>query len=425
MMNKLPIPPKRPILRYFFTLVAAVFVVGISGFVVYKVYFLERQVQHLDSSYQSITTDKDKLAEAYDSVLFEDHLLYLETLAIDQSKQTIEAEYEKFKSEAEGERLAKIEAVFATYQETVDKVERNANVGEDTTSVSGKFDSWGQLFLNQEFDNLSGELTSAQDTLDTQYEEYLASLPTPTPTSPPQPTQAPAQNIAGYSYQAVSTSRGTFYVHMIKQKLSDVTIKTISANTNDCDNNCPNKSLAQYVSQVGGFAGIHGTYFCPPDYSQCNGKTYSYDYPFYNSSAGKWLNQNALNWNNLGLMTFSGKSLAYAGANTSYGGGSLTAGVSNFPMLVKGGNVVVGSYSLDSYQSTSKGARGAIGVDDSNVYLVVATGATVPDMAYIMKALGATAALNLDGGGSSAMYISGVYKVGPGRSLPNAIVLVK
>ena len=34
-------------------------------------------------------------------------------------------------------------------------------------------------------------------------------------------------------------------------------------------------------------------------------------------------------------------------------------------------------------------------------------------------------ALNLDGGGTSAMYIGGAYRVGPGRLLPNAIVLTK
>jgi len=46
-------------------------------------------------------------------------------------------------------------------------------------------------------------------------------------------------------------------------------------------------------------------------------------------------------------------------------------------------------------------------------------------MAAIMEALGARHALNLDGGGSAAMHIGGAYKVGPGRQLPNAVVLVR
>ncbi|OQX51317.1 hypothetical protein B5M47_01265 [candidate division CPR3 bacterium 4484_211] len=47
------------------------------------------------------------------------------------------------------------------------------------------------------------------------------------------------------------------------------------------------------------------------------------------------------------------------------------------------------------------------------------------DAAEVMQKLGAANALNLDGGGSSAMYYNGSYKVGPGRNLPNAVVLQK
>jgi exopolysaccharide biosynthesis protein len=47
------------------------------------------------------------------------------------------------------------------------------------------------------------------------------------------------------------------------------------------------------------------------------------------------------------------------------------------------------------------------------------------DTAYVLQALGARDALNLDGGGTAAMWIGGGYKVGPGRLLPNAIVLTK
>ena len=59
------------------------------------------------------------------------------------------------------------------------------------------------------------------------------------------------------------------------------------------------------------------------------------------------------------------------------------------------------------------------------MYLAIISNATVVDAAYAMKGLGALDALNLDGGGSSAMYINGSYVVGPGRSLPNAIILTK
>lgn len=397
----------------------------VVGFIVYRLYFLGAQVHTLETNYGSLTTDKDTLEQAYDTLLYEDHLSYLQRHAIEQSKSTIEQEYEKFKSEAEGERLAQIESVYSAYQDVVTLLERNSSSSLDTTGVNDKLDNWGTKFLNQEFDSLNQELATAKKDLEDQYTQYLASIPTPTPTSIPPTSAPPAPAAAGYSYQTVATSRGTFGVYLIKMNLSGVTIKTVGGNTNDCDNNCTAKPLAQYVSENGAYAGMHGTYFCPPDYAQCAGKTYSYDYPLFDSNTKTWRNQAALKWNNLGLMTFNGKSLGYAGANKSYPGSGLTAGISNFPMLVQNGDIVVDSYSLDSYQATAKGARGAIGTDNNNVYLAIASGATVPDMAYIMKALGATNALNLDGGGSSAMYIGGSYKVGPGRALPNAIVLVK
>jgi exopolysaccharide biosynthesis protein len=42
-----------------------------------------------------------------------------------------------------------------------------------------------------------------------------------------------------------------------------------------------------------------------------------------------------------------------------------------------------------------------------------------------MDALDVDYALNVDGGGSSAMMFNGSYKIGPGRSLPNAIVVAR
>ena len=50
--------------------------------------------------------------------------------------------------------------------------------------------------------------------------------------------------------------------------------------------------------------------------------------------------------------------------------------------------------------------------------------ASFADTAEVLKTLGLQNAMNLDGGGSTALWFDG-YKAGPGRSLPTAIVLVK
>jgi hypothetical protein len=236
---------------------------------------------------------------------------------------------------------------------------------------------------------------------------------------------APPETGLGYSYQSVSTVRGSFNAYVIKERLSAVTVKTLTANATQCFNNCPAKPLAQYVSENAGYAAMNGTYLCPPDYAQCAGKVNSYDYAIYNSALGTWINNNALNGQN-GLIAWSGattttyrRSYVYYQHQTP-----VTAAVTMAPLLVQNGAVIDSTAELSGSQLL-KGTKGAIGVDGTYVYLVIATNATVMDTAYVMQALGARDALNLDGGGTAAMWIGGSYKVGPGRLLPNAIVLTK
>jgi exopolysaccharide biosynthesis protein len=262
-------------------------------------------------------------------------------------------------------------------------------------------------------DSLLAEISEVNKELDSAHSEYIASLPPP-------PTSA-----EGYSYVTVNTSKGTFGVHLIKVPLSSVKVVTASAAGENCKDNCPTKSLAQHVSDNGGFAGMNGSYFCPPDYSECGGKVNSFDYAVYKSSSGKWLNKSALTWGDTGLMTFKGNSAKFYKRSSDYGGGGVTAGISNYPSLLKDGKIVTDDGILTSYQKTARGPRGVIGVGNTNLYLAIINGATVVEAGYAAQALGMLHALNLDGGGSTAMYINGGYIAGPGRGLPNAVVLTR
>jgi hypothetical protein len=235
----------------------------------------------------------------------------------------------------------------------------------------------------------------------------------------------PPETGLGYSYQSVSTVRGMFNVHVIKERLSQVTVKTLTANMTDCFNNCPAKPLDQYASENGAYAGMNGTYLCPPDYSQCAGKVNSYDYAVYNSNLRRWINYNALNAQNGGLFFNGATTSVYRRTYVYYQNQTpITAAITNFPLLVQNGSVI-DSTSEQNGSQLLKGTKGAIGVDGTYIYLAIVTNATVTDSAYVMQALGARDALNLDGGGTAAMWIGGSYKVGPGRLLPNAIVLTK
>jgi exopolysaccharide biosynthesis protein len=108
----------------------------------------------------------------------------------------------------------------------------------------------------------------------------------------------------------------------------------------------------------------------------------------------------------------------------SYGRGPVSAGISNFPLVLQNGVPLDVSGDVDANQMM-RGTRGAIAADATYIYLAVIGSATVPQIALVMQALGARDAMNLDGGGSVAMWINGGYVVGPGRQLPNAILLLK
>jgi exopolysaccharide biosynthesis protein len=100
----------------------------------------------------------------------------------------------------------------------------------------------------------------------------------------------------------------------------------------------------------------------------------------------------------------------------------ISAAIANKPVLIYNNINIIDSQELDAKQATVKSYRGALGLKNNKVYLVVVTNATVIDLAGIMESLSMEQAMNLDGGGSSALYYQGVYKVGPGRNLPNALI---
>ncbi len=391
---------------FFFTL----FILTFSS-----IFFLYRKIIYVEKSVGRISESQNSLKNSLEVSLYEDHIKLSEQANLRSETEGLKAQIEELSSIKENQDYQKIQEVFKSYDLFVSNLDRNMKVKIDTKEYDGKVALWGEMLIKKDFDALNNEIDSSNTSLDEAHEKYLASIPKP----------VVSQASGGGNYMTVDTERGKFGVYLIKVALGDVKVITASANGDDCKDNCPTKSLADHVSDNGGFAGMNGAYFCPPDYSSCSGKINSSDYAFYKSSSGKWLNKGALSWGDTGLATFKGSSADFYKKSSDYGGGSVTAGISNYPTLLHDGDVVIDTGKLTSYQKDVKGLRGAIGVGDSNLYLAIISNATVVDAAYAMKALGAKDALNLDGGGSSALYLNGSYIVGPGRSLPNAVVLVK
>jgi exopolysaccharide biosynthesis protein len=121
-------------------------------------------------------------------------------------------------------------------------------------------------------------------------------------------------------------------------------------------------------------------------------------------------------------VTVTGKTMRFYQHTYDADRTGVDAAISNFPMLLLGGQVIDSS-AIQTAKQTQRGAKGSIGTDGTYVFLVVVFGATMTESASVAQALGETDAMNLDGGGSEAMFIDREYKVGPGRLLPNAVML--
>ena len=251
--------------------------------------------------------------------------------------------------------------------------------------------------------------------------------PTATPT--PAATAAPAEAIDDgiYSKASIETERGSFTTHLLKMDLANYTMRVDTAADDDCSDNCPVKSLSSFVGGNGGVAGIHGSYFCPSSYKDCSGKTNSFYFKLYNGRLGK-----KINWSNgLGdflpfLMINQSGQPQYFNSWSDASNLAMQTGISSRPNLISNGQVVLKDSDLDSDKERyTKSSRGWLAIKGQSIYAAVVLGATVTDSAFVAKALGVDYALNLDGGGSTALYYGGAYKVGPGRELPNAVIFIR
>ncbi len=94
----------------------------------------------------------------------------------------------------------------------------------------------------------------------------------------------------------------------------------------------------------------------------------------------------------------------------------------NYPLLLMNGEIRFGGD--DDPKKGSKGSRSFVANKGNSIFIGVVHSATVAESARVMKSLGFENAMNLDDGGSTALW-SGGYKLGPGRNLPNVILFVR
>ena len=221
---------------------------------------------------------------------------------------------------------------------------------------------------------------------------------------------------SGFSQQKVSTDRGEFLVSIVAADLNSTRVLVDTASDGDCRDNCPTLPLATYVSRSGGFAGINGSYFCPPDYPSCAGKVNSFDTLLMNKNKVYFNSGNNV-YSNVPLVYFTGNTMGVRGRSSDWGRDTgVDSVIAMQILLISGGNPT----SADGGEAV----RTFIGTKGSMVYIGIVYGASFSDAGTVLKTMGIDNALGLDQGGSTALWYGG-YKAGPGRNLPNAIVFVR
>ncbi len=313
-----------------------------------------------------------------------------------------------------------IENIQKTYKQTLVAYEALLDISptnKDYTRLSELIaQSLGQL-SERNYASAQATLTVLNQEIEKQKQTQAAEFKIPQnvteSTSPPQ---------SGYSRQQVPTSIGTFMVDIVSADLSNTRVIVDTASDSNCANDCPVLSLGDYVSRNGAFAGINGSYFCPASYPSCSGKTNSFDTLLMNKNKVYFNSDNNV-YSTVPAVIFTGNGVRFVSKSMEWGRDTgIDSMIANQSLLVFGGNnVFAGDGEI---KRSGKGSRSFIGNKGNTVYIGVVHNASAAEMSYVLHTMGMDNALNLDSGGSTALW-SGGYKVGPGRNIPNAILFVR
>lgn len=316
-------------------------------------------------------------------------------------------------------RISNIESTYlsavAVYEELLKLKETN---GANTDGMDSQFTKALIQLSEQNYEEAVNTLNDLSSSIK-QEADRITALSIPPQVTAPESNSPPG---SGYSRQYVNTDdAGRFLVSMIAADLANSRVIVDTASDGDCSNDCPVLPLAEYVSRNNAYAGINGSYFCPAEYPSCAGKTNTYDLLLMNHKKTYFNSDNNVYSNNPVVVFYEG-SVRFIEAGTHWGRDTSPTGVlMNYPLLLFNGEVRFGGD--DDPKKGSRGGRSFVANKGNTVYIGVVHSATVAESARVMKALGFENAINLDNGGSTALW-SGGYRVGPGRNLPNVILFV-
>ncbi len=310
--------------------------------------------------------------------------------------------------------------IETTYKDTVTAYEQLLDlkaVVRDTKKYDDAFAKILDLLSGRNYATAAASLTQLKKDIALEQAKVAASFVIP--------ANVAIQNApppSGYRRQRVELDAGDFLVDIIAGDLSSTRVLVDTASNETCKNDCPVLALSDYVSRSGAYAGINGSYFCPASYPTCAGKTNSFDTLLMNKNKVYFNSDNNV-YSVVPAVIFSSGSVRFISRSLDWGRDTgIDSMIANQPLLVSGGNVVFGGD--DDPKKGSVGPRSFVANKGNTVYIGVVHNATVAQAALVLKGLAMDNALNLDSGGSTALW-SGGYKVGPGRNIPNAILFVR
>ncbi len=374
-------------------------------------------------SFQQIFFERNNLAAEKVQLLQDRQNLKIQTENLTKEIENLKNEDLRKTNEGLKKTIAEVEKTFKDYAKVVEKIADARNSGVKTEDLEKEGAEIVRILADLNYSSASAKLTAVSQKIDGLLAEKQAEIVKKSETQNVQTTQDLPSS--GYRRQMVSTEQGSFLVDIVTTQAGSARVIVDTASDSDCSDNCPVLSLGEYVQRNGGFAGINGSYFCPAEYPSCAGKTNSYDTLAMNSRTKTYFNSENNKFSTVPLVAFDGGGSPIFKMQTVEWGRDtgVQAVLANHPMLVHGGNIVVPSGLSEKQQVKSN--RSVVANKGNLIFLMVVHSASVGQAATVMKALGIDNALNLDSGGSTALYVNGSYKVGPGRNLPNAIIFAR
>ncbi len=306
-------------------------------------------------------------------------------------------------------------AAVVAYEQVLYLQDRGSNITDELSKFSSILS-----FLSK--DDLASALKTTKDLVaetDKEKSRLSALAAAPIPANVPAINTAPS---SGFQRQKVTVDGTSFLVDIISADLNTTKVIVDTASDGTCANNCPVLPLATYVSRSGAYAGVNGTYFCPDTYPSCVDKKNSFDVLVMNKNKVYFNSDNNV-YSTVPVAIFSGNSARFISQSSGWGRDTgVDAVIANRPLLVLDGNNQFGSGGED--KEIIRSNRGFLGASGNTGYIGVVHGVTVVEMAKVLQTMGIKNAINLDSGGSTALW-SGGYKDGPGRDLPNVVLFVK